>query len=101
MITRNLNDLARIADGKLTGNDCGFSSVSTDSRTLTHGALFVALSGPSFDGHDFVATAVERGAVAALVERTLPIDLPQVVVSDALAALSTLPVNGGASFIFR
>lgn len=88
MISRNLSDLARIAGGELVGRNCDFSSVSTDSRTLRPGALFVALSGPSFDGHDFVSAAAGRGAVAALVERVLPLDLPQVVVADALAGLS-------------
>jgi UDP-N-acetylmuramoyl-tripeptide--D-alanyl-D-alanine ligase len=88
MISRNLTDLARISGGELVGRNCDFSSVSTDSRTLKPGALFVALSGPSFDGHDFVAAAAGRGAVAALVERVLPLDLPQLVVADPLAALS-------------
>jgi UDP-N-acetylmuramoyl-tripeptide--D-alanyl-D-alanine ligase len=56
---------------------------------LQPGALFVALSGPSFDGHDFVAAAAQRGAAAALVERPLASALPQVVTADPLAALST------------
>ncbi|MGZ9059525.1 MAG: Mur ligase domain-containing protein, partial [Burkholderiaceae bacterium] len=47
----------------------GFSSVSTDSRTLSPGALFVALSGERFDGHDYAARARDNGAAAALVER--------------------------------
>ncbi|HOQ27715.1 MAG TPA: UDP-N-acetylmuramoyl-tripeptide--D-alanyl-D-alanine ligase [Armatimonadota bacterium] len=45
------------------------SSVCTDTRALTPGCVFVALKGPSFDGHRFVADAFQRGAVAALVER--------------------------------
>jgi UDP-N-acetylmuramoyl-tripeptide--D-alanyl-D-alanine ligase len=48
----------------------------------------VALTGPSFDGHDFVSTARERGASAALVQKPVAVDLPQVVVPDSLAALS-------------
>lgn len=88
MISRNLNDLARIAGGEMVGQACDFGSVSTDSRTLDRGALFVALTGPSFDGHDFVSAAAERGAAAALVQRPLPVDLPQVIVPDSLAALS-------------
>ena len=88
MIKRTLNDLARIAHGKLIGAERAFTSVSTDSRTIQAGALFVALKGPNFDGHAFVSTAATAGAAAALVERQLTIDLPQVVVPDALAALS-------------
>ncbi len=88
MISRSLNDIVRVAGAELIGENCDFDSVSTDTRTLQRGALFVALAGPKFDAHDFVSMAAERGAVAALVERPLPVELPQVVVPDALAALS-------------
>ncbi len=88
MIAWRLNEVAKCAAGELVGDDCAFDSVSTDSRTLRPGALFVALSGENFDGHDFVAAAIERGAVAALVGRTLPISVPQIVVADPLAALT-------------
>lgn len=88
MIARDLNEIVRIAGGQLVGESRAFSSVSTDTRTLQPGALFVALSGPNFDGHEFVADAAQRGAVAALVERPLTLALPQIVVSDPLAALS-------------
>ena len=74
--------------GQLVGADRPFTSVSTDTRTIEPGALFVALSGPSFDGHDFVATAAQNGAAAALVARQLPVDIPQIVVADPLAALA-------------
>ena len=65
----------------------GFSSVSTDSRTLSPGALFVALSGERFDGHDYVARARESGAAAALVERRVDVDAPQLIVKDSKRAL--------------
>lgn len=64
----------------------GFSSVSTDSRSLQPGALFVALTGERFDGHDYIASARDKGAAAALVERALDIDLPQVIVADTKRA---------------
>src|SRR6188768_2110415 len=86
---RDLNEFVRVTGGELVGQSCEFTSVSTDSRTSKQGALFVALTGPSFDGHDFVSAARERGAVAALVQKRLPIDLPQIVVPDSLAALSS------------
>jgi UDP-N-acetylmuramoyl-tripeptide--D-alanyl-D-alanine ligase len=88
MISWQLSDIARCAGGEIVGADRGFDSISTDTRTLEAGALFVALSGPSFDGHDFVAAAEAASAAAALVERTLPVGIPQVVVPDPLAALS-------------
>ena len=88
MMAWRLSELVRCAPGQIVGNDCAFSSVSTDSRTLQPGALFVALSGPSFDGHDFVAQAAERGAAAAIVERPLAAQIAQIVTPDPLAALS-------------
>jgi UDP-N-acetylmuramoyl-tripeptide--D-alanyl-D-alanine ligase len=83
-----LAELARCGSGRLVGPDRTFDTISIDSRTLGLGALFAALKGDRFDGHDFAAAAAERGAVALLVERALPIALPQVVVPDALGALS-------------
>jgi UDP-N-acetylmuramoyl-tripeptide--D-alanyl-D-alanine ligase len=88
MIHWRLSEIASCAYGQLLGEDCEFTSVSTDTRTLQTGALFVALSGPNFDGHDFAAAAAERGAVAALVDRPLSVEVAQVVVADPLAALS-------------
>jgi UDP-N-acetylmuramoyl-tripeptide--D-alanyl-D-alanine ligase len=88
MIDWKLSEVARHGQGQLVGENRGFDSVSTDTRTLQPGALFVALSGPNFDGHDFVAAAAERGAAAALVQRPLTVALPQVVVGDPLQALS-------------
>jgi UDP-N-acetylmuramoyl-tripeptide--D-alanyl-D-alanine ligase len=64
-----------------------FSSVSTDTRTLEAGALFVALRGERFDGHDYAQAAVDRGAVALLVERPVGADVPQIVVADSKRAL--------------
>ena len=84
-----LNEVVRCTQGQLAGEDREFSSVSTDTRTIQPGALFVALSGPSFDGHDFVAAAAQSGAAAALVARPMPVDLPQVIVADPLDALSS------------
>ncbi len=63
-----------------------FMSASTDSRTLATGALFVALIGDRFDGHDYVARAHENGAVAALVERHVDVDVPQLIVADSKRA---------------
>lgn len=54
------------------GSDRAFSQVSTDTRAIRPGALFVALSGERFDGHDFLAAARDAGAVAAVVRRGTP-----------------------------
>ncbi|MBX6351553.1 MAG: UDP-N-acetylmuramoyl-tripeptide--D-alanyl-D-alanine ligase [Clostridia bacterium] len=75
----------------VAGDDLRFTRVTTDSREARPGTLFVALRGERVDGHDFVADAVARGAVAALVERE--VDLPEgrraalLLVDDAVAAL--------------
>jgi UDP-N-acetylmuramoyl-tripeptide--D-alanyl-D-alanine ligase len=89
VIAQTLSDLAQTTGGRLVGASMPFASVSTDSRSLSSGALFVALKGPNFDGHEYATTALQRGAVGALVERELPLAIPQVVVGDALQALST------------
>ncbi len=80
--------LARCGEGSLVGEDRVFDWVSTDSRTSPAGALFVALRGEHFDGHEFAGAAASRGACGLLVERQLPIALPQVVVADTLRALT-------------
>lgn len=49
-----------------------FTGVSTDTRTIVEGQLFVALSGPNFDGNDFVAQAFAAGAAAALCRPGAP-----------------------------
>jgi UDP-N-acetylmuramoyl-tripeptide--D-alanyl-D-alanine ligase len=72
--------------------EVAFTSVSIDSRTLEPGALFVAVEGPRFDGHDFLAEAAGRGAGAALVHRDAPAPagLPLVHVADTTRGLSDL-----------
>ena len=69
-----------------------FPSVGTDTRTLEEGALFVALHGDNFDGHDFLAEAASKGARAAVVDR-VPDDAPPLRyyrVPDTLMALGRL-----------
>ncbi len=63
---------------------------SVDSRTLRPGDLFFALKGPRYDGHDFVAQALARGAVGAVVERPIAgVQGPQLIVPDTQTALET------------
>jgi UDP-N-acetylmuramoyl-tripeptide--D-alanyl-D-alanine ligase len=95
---RTLQDAALTTGGRLWGEDRPFAAVSTDSRSLTAGSLFVGLRGPNFDGADFVAAAAARGAIGALVERRTPEALPQIVVPDALRALQSLGQAWRAEF---
>ncbi|HUC64786.1 MAG TPA: UDP-N-acetylmuramoylalanyl-D-glutamyl-2,6-diaminopimelate--D-alanyl-D-alanine ligase [Stellaceae bacterium] len=69
------------------------SGVSIDSRSIAPGDLFIALAGPKFDGHDFVAAALAKGAAAALVARVPPgadANAPLLLVADTMAALEEL-----------
>ncbi len=88
MSTMRLSDIVRSAQGQLVGQDREFAGVSTDTRTIKAGALFVALTGPNFDGHDFVEAAAQKGAAAALVAKPSSVAITQVVVADPLQALS-------------
>ncbi len=85
-----LSELARIVAGGLSGPDEEFSGVSTDSRNVTPGQLFVALSGPNFDGHDYIAAAAAAGAAAVLVGRAGDWPLPACQVADTRLALGDL-----------
>ena len=86
----NLSEAANEAGGRLTGADTSFDRVVTDSRGDCTGGLFVALRGERFDAHAFAAQAEANGAVAALVERPLDLDLPQWVVDDTRLGLGRL-----------
>lgn len=66
------------------------AGVSIDSRTIQRGELFVAIRGPRFDGHDYVAAALERGAVAALVESRRAGDCPEALRGKLLAVENTV-----------
>src|SRR5258708_26103492 len=75
------------------------SGISIDSRTVQPGDLFVALAGPSFDGHDFIAAALAKGAVAAMAHRRpagLLANAPLLMVDETLAALTRLGLAGRA-----
>ena len=75
----------------MSAGDPLLTGVSTDSRSVSPGELFIALSGISFDGHTFLAGATERGAAAALVSRIdAEATIPQILVSDTRLALGRL-----------
>lgn len=86
-----LGELARACGGALRGPaELAVASVSTDTRALARGALFVAVRGENFDGHDFVADALANGAAAALLAREPAADVPAIVVGDTVLALGEL-----------
>jgi UDP-N-acetylmuramoyl-tripeptide--D-alanyl-D-alanine ligase len=99
-IMMSLDDAAIATGGHLQGSRVAISGVTTDSRRISAGDLFVALTGERFDGHEFVAQAMRHGAVAALVSRRVQADLPipQVVVEDTRLALGRLAAHWRARF---
>ena len=88
---------AQAIGGVAHGADVEFVSVSTDTRTLQRGALYVALRGNRFDGHDFVRQAIEGGAAAVMVDSRFGIqdsgigeDAPLLIVEDTKLGLGKL-----------
>jgi len=79
---RTLAEYARACGGELHGADRAYSGVSTDTRTLKPGELFVALRGPRFNANDFVAAAETAGAAGAVVDTRVDRPIAQVVVRD-------------------
>ncbi|MGZ8635360.1 MAG: UDP-N-acetylmuramoyl-tripeptide--D-alanyl-D-alanine ligase [Actinomycetota bacterium] len=89
VIARPLSEVAATLGGRLRAPDAEVASVETDSRRVVPGALFVALRGERTDGHAFVADALARGAVAALVDRP-DVPGPVLEVADTGRALLEL-----------
>ncbi|TQI78840.1 UDP-N-acetylmuramoyl-tripeptide--D-alanyl-D-alanine ligase [Serratia fonticola] len=90
MIPVSLQTLAAVLGAELIGADCQIAAVTTDTRQVTTGCLFVALKGERFDAHDFAADAVAAGARALLVSKRLLLDTPQLLVKDTRLALGQL-----------
>ena len=88
-----LSALTRHVGGSLkfpTGcdeSDLAIKEVSHNSRNVPVGGLFAAITGKVNDGHDFAAEAVENGAAALLVERSIDVRVPQIIVEDVASAL--------------
>src|SRR5256714_14280778 len=103
METLILAQIAEFAGGNLAaGNrEASVSRVSTDSRTLQAGDLFVPLRGENFDGHKFIQQATERGAVGAMVEESwrgnAPDNFGLIRVANTLVGYQTLAANYRAS----
>jgi UDP-N-acetylmuramoyl-tripeptide--D-alanyl-D-alanine ligase len=95
----SLQDAATMLKGKASGNPT-FTGVSTDTRTVRAGELFVALRGEKFDGHKFLEQAKQAGAVGALVDRDFKGEapMPALVVDDTKRALGSLAKGWRARF---
>ncbi len=90
MIHMSLSETAELLACGPLQSDLAFTGITSDSRQIEPGMLFAALPGQTFDGHDHIDQAMQLGAVAALVSRTVETDLPLLKVADVLAALGRL-----------
>ncbi len=86
----SLTEIENITSGKLFGKDIVAHGLSTDTRTLSKGELFVALSGENYDAHEFISTGKASLAAGVIVDRKLEINLPQIVVNDTCIALQDI-----------
>jgi len=95
-----LSQVANAVQGRLIGADIAVEGVSTDTRAIAKGALFVALAGERFDAHDFLAQAVAGGAAALMVSDAgkVPEGVSAVVVDDTRLALGRLAAAWRARF---
>lgn len=85
-----LSQIKDALQGSLSGDDCAFTGVSIDSRSLQPGDLYIAIAGDRFDGHDFAPQAALAGASAVLGENAMAVALPQMQVADSRIALGQL-----------
>lgn len=92
MINLTLQQIADAIGGRIHGNSATLitGSVETDSRLVSAGSIFFAKPGEVTDGHNFVGSAKELGAVAAVVERVVDVDIPQLQVGNVVTALGLL-----------
>lgn len=97
-----LSQAAQVLGCELVGPDVLFTSVSSDSRTINAGDLFIALQGENYDGAAFVSSATQSGAVAALVKttsyRSVESPCPLLLVEDTRLALGRLAAHWRAQF---
>lgn len=89
-IATSLHSAARDTQGELQGADTPYRGVSTDTRSLQPGQLYIALPGPNHDGHNYLAQAAQSGAAGAIVSQVQTNPLPQIVVPDTRIALGRL-----------
>ncbi|MFA7537019.1 MAG: UDP-N-acetylmuramoyl-tripeptide--D-alanyl-D-alanine ligase [Desulfuromonadales bacterium] len=97
----DIGKIARVTGGKLISGNGGqvVTGISTDSRTVQNGDLFIPLRGENFNGHDYLRKAVERGAAACLSEvETADLRAPVIRVADTLCALGDLAAEWRRNF---
>jgi UDP-N-acetylmuramoyl-tripeptide--D-alanyl-D-alanine ligase len=87
-----LHELQKALSLNTEGENIPVTGINIDTRTIQKGDMFVALQAER-DGHDFVDTAMKKGASCCLVSKKMDSNIPQLIVSDTLEALTTLAKN--------
>ncbi|MFT6926300.1 MAG: UDP-N-acetylmuramoyl-tripeptide--D-alanyl-D-alanine ligase [Psychromonas sp.] len=93
MISLTLAEIAKATAGQLVNcvhPKAVFNQISTDTRQIQSGDLFIALRGELYDAHQFLEKAVQLGATALLIDRQTKVDLPCILVKDTRIALGLL-----------
>ena len=85
-----LSEITALFNLEIPETEVTIESVSTDTRSINSGDLFVALKGENFDGNEYVERAIEKGAVAAIVDRDVNADIALIKVDDTRLALGQL-----------
>lgn len=99
MKTLTAAQAAQFAGGVVVGDgETSFTGVSTDSRSIPAGSLFIPIRGERFDGHTFLEKAVEAGAAAVMSEQDIDLPVPVIRVDDTRRAL--LALAGGYRALF-
>jgi len=91
----NIQEITNCISGELinTSKNLIISGVSTDSRKITKGDLYIPLKGERYDGHSFVLQAIEAGAIATLWQEDIPLNdltIPTILVPDTLEAMQNM-----------
>jgi UDP-N-acetylmuramoyl-tripeptide--D-alanyl-D-alanine ligase len=97
-MNRTLADFARACGGELGGPDRAYTGVSSDTRSIKPGELFVALRGPRFNANEFVGAAEAAGAAGAVVDSRTDRSIAQILVADTLEALTNTSATWRAGF---
>ena len=86
----SITEIAEITNGKMHGGEVVVNGLSTDTRSMQSGVLFVALVGDSYDPHEMIEAGYANRAAAVLVQRKINTNVPQIVVKDTYKALQQL-----------
>ena len=90
LLDRKLSKIVKITNSKLFGKDLVFKRISTDTRTLKKGDLFLALKGENFDGHDFIEKAISKGASSIVSEKDLSFKISYIKTKNNLLFLKKI-----------